>query len=128
MSRFGTIVWNELMTSDLEAAKAYYGAVLGWTFAEQPNPEGPYTLAFVAGQDKPIAGLFPWPKGMPGADTWGAYVAVADCDASAAAVTAAGGTICRAPWDIAGVGRVAIVADPMGAVIGLLQPASGPGC
>lgn len=128
MSHFGTIVWNELMTSDLEAAKAHYGAVLGWTFQEQPNPEGTYTLAFVAGNDKPIAGLFAWPKGNPGADTWGAYVAVADCDAAVARVTAAGGSVCRAPWDIPHVGRIAIVADRTGAVIGLLQPSSGAGC
>lgn len=65
---------------------------------------------------------------MPGADGWGAYVAVADCDAAVAKVTAAGGTVCRAPWDIAGVGRVAVAADPMGAVIGFLQPSSGSGC
>ena len=122
MSRFGTVVWNELMTSDIEAAKAYYGAVFGWTFRDQPHAEGVYTEAFAPGGEQPIAGLFPWPKDAPGSNSWGAYVAVEDCDAAVARVSAAGGTVCRAPWDIAGVGRIAIVADVTGAVLGLLQP------
>ncbi|NLH83182.1 MAG: VOC family protein [Phyllobacteriaceae bacterium] len=121
MSRAGTFTWNELMTSDVAAAKAFYGAVLGWTFVEQPMPDGTYTLAFAPGVETPVGGLFPWPKGNPGADTWGAYVAVDDCDAAVARVSAAGGTVCRAPWDIAGVGRVTIVADATGAVLGFVE-------
>ena len=78
----GTFVWNELMTSDVEAAKAYYAAVLGWTYTEQATPDGPYTLATAPGADEPVAGIFPWPKEMPGSNTWGAYVAVDDCDAA----------------------------------------------
>lgn len=117
----GTFVWNELMTSDIAAAKAHYAAVLGWTYREQPTPDGPYTLAFVPGGETPVCGLFPWPKEMPGSNAWSAYVAVDDCDAAAARVAAAGGTICRAPWDIPDVGRVAIVADGLGAVLGFIR-------
>ena len=128
MARQGSFVWNELMTSDIAAAKAYHAAVLGWTYVDQPMPDGTYTLAFVPGEEKAVCGLFPWPKEMPGSNAWSAYVAVDDCDAAAARVVASGGTVCRAPWDIPGVGRIAIVADPLGAVLGLLQPSSGEGC
>lgn len=122
MAVHGTFVWNELMTSDLDKAKAFYAAALGWTYKEQPNPDGVYTLAFVPGADEPVAGLFPWPKGQPGSDTWGAYVEVDDVDAFVAGVVAAGGVVCRPAWDIDHVGRIAVVADVLGAVFGVLKP------
>lgn len=125
MPRNATFAWNELMTPDVAAAKAFYGAVMGWTFQEQPTPDGTYTLAFRDGDEKPVCGIFPWPAEMPGSNDWFAYVAVTDTDAAVARVSAAGGVICRAPWDIAGVGRVAIVADTTGATFGFLQPANG---
>jgi uncharacterized protein len=127
MAAHGTFVWNELMTSDLEKAKAFYAAALGWTFKEQPNPEGVYTLAFAADKERAVAGLFPWPKGQPGSDTWGAYIVVDDVDAFVAAAVAAGGTVCRPAWDIEHVGRIAIVADALGAVFGVMKPSSA-GC
>ncbi|TBW39200.1 VOC family protein [Siculibacillus lacustris] len=118
----GTIIWNELMTSDVEAAKAFYGAVLGWTFETVDSAVGPYTLARRPGEPRPVAGFMPWAAATPGAEDWFAYAGVDDVAAAVAAVRAAGGTVHRDVFDIAGVGTFAIVADPVGAVIGLMKP------
>jgi uncharacterized protein len=52
---------------------------------------------------------------------WNTYVAVADADASAAKVTEAGGTVFMPPFDVMDAGRMAVVADPEGAMFGLWQ-------
>jgi uncharacterized protein len=117
-----TFIWNELMSSDVEKAKAFYGAALGWSFETVESPAGPYTLARRPGEERPVAGLMPWPKTEPGADDWFAYVGVSDVVASVAKVRAAGGMVHRDVFDVAGVGRFAIVADPNGGVVGLMQP------
>jgi predicted enzyme related to lactoylglutathione lyase len=48
-------------------------------------------------------------------------ISVADVDAATATVTAAGGTVLTAPLDLAQRGRSAVVVDPQGALITLLQ-------
>ena len=56
MAENGTFYWNELMTNDLDRAKAFYGAALGWTFEAMPMPEG--STYWVAKQgDRPVGGL-----------------------------------------------------------------------
>ena len=62
------------------------------------------------------------PLGEVPAPVWLTYIAPDDIDATAAKVTELGGTVIREPWDIEGVGRLAIVQDPAGAVIGLFKP------
>ena len=82
-----------------------------------------YTL-FVAGEAG-AAGLMAAPDGVrPG---WIGYVAVDDVDASAGRFAAAGGAVHKAPADIPEVGRIAVVADPQGAVIALITPLPGDG-
>src|SRR5262249_57329823 len=53
---------------------------------------------------------------------WAGYIAVADTDATAKRIAAAGGSIHRQPDDIPNVGRFAVVADPGGAAFMLLTP------
>ena len=120
MAVSGTIVWNELTTSDLEASKAFYATTLGWTYEEISTPAGPYTLARRPDQPRPVAGLIAWPPEETGADQWFAYVAVADIDATLATVRAAGGKA-QPVFEVPGVGRFATVADPTGASFGLMQ-------
>ncbi len=62
-------------------------------------------------------------EGIP--SHWFAYIEVDDVDARVEAAKKAGATIKRAPWDIPGVGRIAIVQDPTGAVAGWMKPAEG---
>lgn len=130
MTSHGTIVWNELNTWDPEKAKAYCAAVMGWTYDEAPTADTdqprPYYIAKKDG--RPVAGIFtltrPHFEGIP--DHWFAYLAVDDLAAAIAQCTAAGGKVCREPFDIPGFGRVAVVSDINGAVMAIMQPAEAP--
>ncbi|ODT07051.1 MAG: glyoxalase [Mesorhizobium sp. SCN 65-20] len=120
--------WYELLTTDLDAAEAFYTAVVGWR-AEPFNqsPGMPRYIVVNAG-DRGVGGLMTLPDdakqmGMPPA--WLGYIYTRDVDASVASLTSAGGAVHRAPDDIPGVGRFAVVADPQGAVFMFLQP-NGP--
>lgn len=115
-------IWYELMTSDLEAAEAFYKAVMGWTMRSHDGPI-PYRLAGPGAE--PVAGLMAIPEdakahgARPG---WLGYIGVSDVDETVRRIEAAGGKTHRAPMDIPGVGRFAVVADPHGAVFQLLAP------
>nr|WP_051227953.1 VOC family protein [Pleomorphomonas oryzae] len=111
------------MTPDVAAAKAFYGAALGWTFTEEDmGDNGLYTLAHTAGEEKPVAGIYEWPESQPGSRDWFPYVAVDDIDAAVGKVAPAGGKVLRGPWAIQGVGKIAIVLDAAGSAIGYLEP------
>lgn len=116
----GAPCWIDLATSDIEGAQRFYGDIFGWTF-ESPGPDyGGYINAYVDG--KPVAGLMPndpqW--GMP--DRWSTYLHTADVDATLAKVTAAGGASCGGSMDVPAKGRMAVVSDPSGGMVGLWQP------
>ena len=122
MSETGMFFWNELMTPDVEAAKAFYGRVFGWTARTEriPGGEGDYT-GFMQGE-APVGGaLAPPEPGIPA--HWMPYVRVADADAAQAAAVEAGGRVCRAAFDIPTVGRIAVLQDPAGAVFAVVAPA-----
>lgn len=127
MTAHGAFHWNELMTHDAEKAKAYYGACLGWTFDEMPMPEGTYHIA--KSGDQVVGGIFPMIgpgfAGMP--DQWFSYIAVDDLAKALAAARAKGGQVMREPFEVPGVGLIAIVADPGGAAQGWMTPAPMPG-
>jgi uncharacterized protein len=119
----GSFIWYELMTSDTKAAETFYKAVMGWDAADSgmPGITG-YTL-FSAGEFR-VAGLMTLSeeaKARGACPGWLGYIAVDDVDASAEALTSTGGKVMRAPDDIPGVGRFAVVADPHGAVFGLFK-------
>jgi len=120
----GTIHWTELNTQNVEAAKAYYAKLCGWSFDSMPMEEGGmYHVAMLG--DQMIAGLFDLSAMTEMKDFeshWLTYLAVDDVDASAKETESLGGKIYRAPWDVPGVGRVAIVADPTGAGFGIMTP------
>ncbi len=61
-------------------------------------------------------------KTMPGPNAWLAYVAVDDVDQSAKRAASLRGKVHVPPTDIPVVGRFAVVQDPTGAVIAMLQP------
>ena len=122
----GVFVWDELMTSDVEDAKRFYGEVFGWTPHEFEGPADapPYTL-FRAG-DADRAGcmaITPEAKAMGAAPHWIPYIGVEDVDAAAARATDLGATIYLEPRDIPTIGRIAVFGDPTGATVGLFRPA-----
>ena len=114
-----TFIWYELMTPDVEGAKAFYGAVVGWTMSDGGDPAVPYTI--VSAATRGIGGIarLPAKDAPPG---WFGYIGVGDTDAMAQRIVDAGGRILRAPDDIPQVGRFAVMADPGGAAFMLLTP------
>ncbi|MGQ7790804.1 VOC family protein [Faunimonas sp. B44] len=125
MAAHGHFHWNELLTRDFERAKAFYEAVIGWRFEAMPMPEGgPYWVAWQG--DVPVAGMMDisdlrW-SGVPA--NWFAYLAVDDVDARLAEAERHGATVHRRPFDVPGVGRIAILEQPDGAAIGWMTPAA----
>jgi hypothetical protein len=124
--RPGHFYWNELMTHDLAAAKAFYAATCGWTYEEMTVDGMVYTVIKVG--DMPAGGMFAMSgeEFAEAPDHWTGYVEVPDCDAAAAAAAKAGGTVIQGPFDITGVGRIALVRDIAGAQIGVIKPAPNP--
>jgi uncharacterized protein len=115
----GAFSWFELTTSDTNAARKFYGPLLGWQFQDMDMGTGTYTVINVDGQGMGgLAGIPPNAKGMP--PTWGAYVTVDDVDAVIARVAGLGGRVLLAPVDIPTVGRFATIQDPQGATISLI--------
>jgi predicted enzyme related to lactoylglutathione lyase len=119
----GSFYWNELMTRDAEKAKRFYGETLGWTFEEMPSDDGTYWVAKMG--DESIAGIFTMsgPDYDDAEEGWFAYIAVKDLSTALARATSEGGQVVREPWDVPGVGRMAIVADNAGVMMGWMTPA-----
>ncbi len=116
----GRFNWNELLTSDVAAARTFYTQAFGWDTVEVPGLKGPYTLFKKNGTE--VGGMMKHPReGTPPA--WLAYVTVESVDASAAQIKKLGGNICAGPMDIPDVGRIAVAEDPQGAAFGIFQPA-----
>jgi predicted enzyme related to lactoylglutathione lyase len=118
----GQFVWYDVMTTDVPAAKSFYEQAVGWT-GNDSGMEGQSYILFSAGTNM-VGGLMPIPddaKAMGAGPCWTGYVAVTDVDAGAERVKQLGGMVHRAPADIPGVGRFAVVADPHGAVFILFK-------
>jgi predicted enzyme related to lactoylglutathione lyase len=115
----GSPCWVDLSSPDVDASKAFYSALFGWDALDQyAGDERVYTLFSLGG--KVVAGLGGQAPGMEGmAPMWNTYIAVADCEATAAAVTAAGGTVIAPPMQVMSAGEMAVFADPTGAVFSI---------
>jgi uncharacterized protein len=120
MKQHGAFSWNELMTTDVAGAKAFYGELLGWTLNDIDAHGMDYTIA-KAGETE-VGGIMaipPQAKGMPPA--WGAYVTVNNVDELIPRVEKLGGKICVPPMDIPDLGRFVVIQDPQGAVVSLIN-------
>ena len=118
----GSFVWYEYMALDAGVAAKFYAEVVGWRASDAGMADFPYTLLSM-GADM-VGGIMTLPepaRQMGARPGWLGYIGVPDVDAYAAKVAAAGGAIHRAPSDIAGVGRFAVVADPHGAAFVLFK-------
>lgn len=117
----GTFCWIDLVTPDQDAAGEFYGGLFGWTLKEDENAEqtGGYRTAQL--NENAIGGVMKvMEEGQPPA--WTAYVCVEDADATVAKAREAGGQVHVEPMTVLDYGRMAVVADPTGAVFGLWQP------
>jgi predicted enzyme related to lactoylglutathione lyase len=116
----GTFSWVDLQTSDQDAAKAFYSELLGWRYDDVPVGDG-VTYSMAKLQDHSVAAIGGLQAdGMP--SHWNCYVTVADTDASAARAAELGATLLAEPFDVFDAGRMAVIADPQGAVLSVWQP------
>jgi predicted enzyme related to lactoylglutathione lyase len=118
----GRFVWYELMTTDMEAAKAFYARVVGWGTEDASMPGMSYTLFTVEGAS--VCGLMGLPedaKKTGAKPSWIGYVAVDDVDATAERIKRLGGAVHIPPTDIPNISRFSVVADPQMATLVLVK-------
>ncbi|MFC7536089.1 VOC family protein [Sphingomonas sp. GCM10030256] len=120
----GSFIWYELITPDVDGAKRFYDAVVGWNVADRSDFPNGYRMigrsdGTSAGGILPLSAEMQEHGARPG---WLGYVSVDDVDAAVDRMKADGGTALMPPFDIPGVGRVALVADPDGAPFYLMRP------
>ena len=129
----GAFVWYELMTSDVDAAVAFYGSAFGWSGTDSGHPgyvimglgARPVVGAMKLRDEQVAAGARPF---------WTGYIGVEDVDAATTKALSLGGSLHVAPTDIPQVGRFSVINDPEGALITLfrgmgdaVELATGPG-
>jgi uncharacterized protein len=120
----GTFSWVDLTTTDQDAAKGFYGALLGWEADDMPAGEGiVYSLMRIG--DAQVAAIAPQPDaqreaGVP--PVWNSYVTVASADDAAARAAQLGGTVHAQPFDVFDAGRMAVIEDPQGAFFAVWEP------
>ncbi|MEM7051447.1 MAG: VOC family protein [Acidobacteriota bacterium] len=123
----GRFVWYDLITPDTEAAKAFYGAIVGWGTMQW---DGPADYSMWTRGEMPMGGVVGLSKeeldgGMP--PHWVAYIATPDVDATAARCKELGGQVLHGPEDIPNTGRFALLLDPQGAKFAAYTPAAEAG-
>jgi predicted enzyme related to lactoylglutathione lyase len=125
--KHGEFCWYELATSDTAGARAFYKALFGWGERDVPTDEPPqFTVLRFRDEDLgamyasggPLQGLPPF---------WIAYIAVDDVDAAASAAKRLGAALVREPMDVPGVGRMAMLQDPQGALVAIIELTGHPG-
>jgi uncharacterized protein len=121
----GRMVWRELLTNDVDKARAFYGELFNWKLdvGMDMGPAGTYYMVNAGG--KQIGGMMKSPAEMKGASFWMSVVSVKDVDATVAAATKNGGKVLNPPVDMPSVGRYATIADADGAALSLLRSATG---
>jgi predicted enzyme related to lactoylglutathione lyase len=119
----GVPSWVDLNTSDPAAAHTFYGELFGWKIDVGPAEFGGYAIASL--REKPVAGI--GPQQQPGPAVWTTYVNVDDAALVTKKAQENGGTVFMEPFDVMDVGRMAIFADPQGAVIAVWQPGTHKG-
>lgn len=116
----GAFSWMELMTTNPAKAADFYHQLFGWTVETMDLGQGPYRVLKVDGA--PVGGIMATPPtagAMP--PCWGAYVTVDNADETAGECAALGGKVIVPPTDIPTVGRFAVLQDPQGAVLSIME-------
>ena len=120
-TRVGQFVWHELMTADVDAAKAFYSELFGWEFEIYKPGEMDYAMISAKGQTHGGFMALDPERGIP--PHWIGHVLVEDADQALARAEKVGGKAAFGPLDIPEIGRFAIIADPQGGVVSAYAPA-----
>ncbi len=118
----GRFVWCDLMATDPEAARRFYGALFPvWQLGARGEPEAGFQRIALSGRTiGSFVDLDP-AYGLP--SHWVPYLTVRSVDEACARAKELGGTVHSAPMEMAGLGRFAVLADPQGAVFSPIEPA-----
>ncbi len=121
----GKIVFVELVTPDVAAAKQFYAALFGWTYRDLQADGLVYAQAYLG--QRPVAGMVqrPIPAGEHRQPAWLSFLSVPNVDAARATASRLGGKVLFEPRDFPDRGREAVLADPRGAVFAVLTSSSG---
>ena len=118
----GSFCWPELATPDSPKAKAFYAGLFGWTPVDVPSSGGTYTLLQLRGKDvAALRSLSEKEKGEGIPSYFLSYISTASTDASAERAKELGGKVLFGPFDVEGIGRMAVVMDPGGVVFALWE-------
>jgi predicted enzyme related to lactoylglutathione lyase len=120
----GTFSWADLGTSDLDAAIALYTDLFGWNVEKEDIPGGGvYAMFRLKGKDVAAASLQQEQETAQGVPPhWNVYVTVADAEQTAKQAESLGGTIVAPAFDVMEYGRMAVIADPTGAMFCVWEP------
>ncbi|HEC29966.1 MAG TPA: VOC family protein [Gammaproteobacteria bacterium] len=124
MKQPGLFSWNELLTTDIDAARKFYGKLFGWTMEDVKTCDMGYSM--VKAGDREVAGMMMMPDNAVNmSPAWGAYVTVDDVDSSTAHAESLHAKVCVTPQDIPGVGRFSVITDPQGAMLAMISYSDG---
>jgi predicted enzyme related to lactoylglutathione lyase len=121
--RHGVPCWVAAVVPNPQAAVDFYTGLFGWEAADTMPLDGPgrYFVCTLHGRDVAAIG-----SGRGGAaasiPAWDTYIWVDNADQTAARAADTGGTVVAAPFDLLDAGRLAVLADPAGAVFCAFQP------
>lgn len=123
MAGAGRFCWVDLAASDAEAAKTFYGRLFGWTSREQSANGGSFTRLRLSGRD--VGSIYQLKRaqlesGVP--SHWTPYVRVDGVDEAVRRAVSLGGEEMVRPFAVAGVARIALILDSVGAPVGLWEP------
>lgn len=122
--KHGTPSWVDLSTTDQQAAKTFYGSLFGWEWEDNDMGNGSlYSMAklkgeyaaaiYQQGQEEVESGIQPH---------WNTYITVDDIEAATAKVAPAGGKVIAPPFEVYDSGKMSVISDPTGGVVGFWQP------
>ena len=121
----GKVVWSELNTRDPGAAITFFETVLGLSSVRNEMPGGRVYHTLMKGEEM-VAGVLdisaPEFEGAPA--SWLTYLGCDDVGAACERTQKAGGSVLRPAFEIPGVGKMAVIQDPTGAVVALMTPRS----
>jgi predicted enzyme related to lactoylglutathione lyase len=121
----GRWVWGELLADNVEAEKAFYREVFGWQYDTHGSGKDAYTIVRVNG--RPIAGIIHYAKPADAARSarWLALMSVPDAARATQQAAASGGKVLVPAKTLPGRGEMAVLADPEGAIFGVIHTTSG---
>jgi len=118
----GRFVWQELLTDQIPASQRFYGELLGWQFEEATRLGEPYVL--VKRENRYIGGIVGAEREQPDQPIaqWLSYLLVDDVNQMVERIKRTGGRALVSPIVVGSSGTAAVISDPQGAILGLLQP------